>query len=182
VTKYLYQARVVPIGKPWTVHDNQGQPVTWTFDRFRFSDSCARARNIPVCLSHDLDMRIGNLRSLSPNREWWVCFFELNDELGIEFDVGQNVSVGLSWHNDYLNTPRVEEISIVRLGRIPGAEITERMPWFEPKPAPAAAPPPTPAIARQPAAEVIYGGPIIRRNIGKVLAVRDNDGVETVFE
>jgi hypothetical protein len=39
----------------------------------------------------------------------------------------------------------------------------------------------TKSRAPEPDGEVFYGGAIIRRNIGKVLAIRDNDGVETVF-
>jgi hypothetical protein len=53
-------------------------------------------------------------------------------------------------------------------------EEADRMVGPEPPPA---APPP---VAREP--EVLYGGQIIRRNIGKVLAIRDEYGVETVFE
>jgi hypothetical protein len=42
---------------------------------------------------------------------------------------------------------------------------------------------PAPQPAREPVSEVIHnGGVLTRRNIEKVLAIRDNDGVETVFE
>ena len=32
VTKWLYQARVVPMGKPMLIDDNHGRPTTFTFD------------------------------------------------------------------------------------------------------------------------------------------------------
>lgn len=45
-----------------------------------------------------------------------------------QFDPGQNVSVGLKWIDKYASAPSVEELSIVRRGRVPGAEITARHP------------------------------------------------------
>jgi hypothetical protein len=158
---WLYQARVVPIGRPATIRGDGGQPVTWTFDKHHFWESRARASDIPVCLNHDHDLRIGNLRQLTPNREWWVCCFELDDALGLEFDVGQNVSVGLKWFDEDASAPRVEELSIVRRGRIPGAEITHRV---EHKPKPKPAPAPEPAKRREEVVEVInHPQPVIHR-------------------
>jgi hypothetical protein len=89
----------------------------------------ARGWKIPVYLNHDPTLRIGNLRSLTPNRSWWVCDFEVDEDLGVDFEVGQNVSVGLEWFNDDTNFPRMGELSVVRHGRVPGAEITSRVPW-----------------------------------------------------
>ena len=140
MTKYLYQARVLPVGRPTTLPDDAGRPVTFVFDQDNFSLSRSRAHDIPVCIGHDHGLEIGNLRSLTPNLGWWVACFELNDELGIEFEVGQPVSVGLTWHDR--SVPSVEELSIVRRGLVDGAAITHRM--LKPKPNPA----PTPEPAR----------------------------------
>ena len=178
MTKWLYQARLVPIGRPTTVRGDHGQPVTFSFDKHHFSRSCtAAARDIPVCLSHDHSLRVGNLRSLNPNREWWICEFELREDVIQEpFEVGQNVSIGLMWRDR--DFPYVEEVSIVKRGRVPGAEITHRV---ERPPTPKLSPVPTPVPAKPAAAtgggaaagEVFYGGPLIRREgIGQVLGVR----------
>jgi len=149
VTKWLYQARVVPMGKPLLFPDSHGRPTTFTFDEVNFSQSRRNvgAGDIPILLNHDPNLEVGKLRSLNPNREWWICSFELREDVIREpFEVGQNVSVGLGWTEGYVSSPWVGEVSIVRHGRVPGAEITHRMPWFEPKPAPPPAPTPTPAI------------------------------------
>ena len=91
----------------------------------------------------------------------------LDDDLGLEFDVGQNVSVGLTWRDGYASSPDVDELSIVRRGRVPGAEITyrhERPPTPKPPPAPA-----NPPSARE---EIIHGGPVIRRYFETEITVR----------
>jgi hypothetical protein len=184
VTKWLYQARVVPMGKPLLFPDSHGRPTTFTFDEVNFSQSRRNvgAGDIPILLNHDPKLEVGKLRSLNPNREWWICSFELREDVIREpFEVGQNVSVGLGWTDGYVSSPWVGEVSIVRHGRVPGAEITHRMPMPVPAPVPASVRR-TATKRPEPAGEVIYGGAIIRRNIGKVLAIRDNDGVEMVFE
>jgi hypothetical protein len=133
-----YSARVVPVGKPATVRGDQGQPVTFTFDEHDFSVTRAILRNggdIPILLNHIPDLRIGRLRSLEPGRTWWAASFELDEDAAAEFDVGQNVSVGLEWFVEDASGPRrVSELSVVRRGLIPGAEITHRV-ELEPKPA-----------------------------------------------
>lgn len=174
MTKWVYQARVVPIGKPMLVPDGHGQPTTFTFDRFNFSLSQrnAGAGDIPILLDHDPKLEVGKIRSLSPNRDWWVCSFELREDVIREpFDVGQPVSVGLGWARGYETTPWVGEVSIVRNGRVPGAEITARTLMPVPAPAPPAGVPRTATTRPEPPSEVIYGGAPIRRNIGQVTAV-----------
>ena len=73
----------------------------------------------------------------------------------IEFEVGQPVSVGLSYLKIGSGEPYLREVSIVPARAVKGAEITERS---EIKPT---APPPR--ATADPAREVTYGGPIIRR-------------------
>ena len=174
MTKWLYQARVVPMGKPVLFPDQHGRPTTFTFDKFNFSPSQrnAGAGYIPILLTHDPDLEVGKLRSLNANREWWICEFELREDVIQEpFDVGQNVSVGLGWTEGYVSSPWVAEVSIVRHGRVPGAEITHRMPMPVPAPAPTRSSPAAKAASSSPAGEVFHGGPLIRRNIGQVTAV-----------
>ncbi len=173
MTKWVYQARVVPMGKPMLFPDNHGRPTTLTFDEVNFSQSRRNvdAGDIPVLLDHDPKLEVGKLRSLNPNREWWICAFELREDVIREpFEVGQPVSVGLGRTDGYVSSPWLSEVSIVRRGRVPGAEITHRMPMPVPAPAPASVPR-TATKRPEPAREVIYGGPVIRRNIGQVTAV-----------
>ena len=172
MTNYLYQARVVPIGRPVTLPDDHGRLRTWTFDEWNFGRSQRYARDIPVWLNHDPKLEIGRLRQLIPQRDWFVCCFEVDEVHRLDpFDVGQNLSVGLAYHADDPTVPSVGEVSIVRRGRVPGAEMTHRF-EVDPKPASAAAARRTPA--RTAAVEVFYDPPgtIIRRNCGKVLGVR----------
>ena len=160
MTKWVYQARVVPMGKPMLFPDHHGRPTTFTFDKVNFSQSRRNvdAGDIPILLTHDPKLEVGKLRSLNPNREWWICSFELREDVIREpFEVGQNVSVGLGWTDGYVSSPWVSEVSIVRHGRVPGAEITHRMPMPVPAPAPASVPR-TATKRPEPAGEVIYGG------------------------
>jgi hypothetical protein len=159
VSRYLYNARVVPIGKPATIRGYDGQPVTFTFDEFDFSMSRSNARDIPVYIKHDPTLEIGNLHSLTPNREWWVACFEIDPAHGIEFDIGQNVSVGLRWHPDYPDQRRMGELSIVRRGQVPGAQITHRIPAPAPRPAPT--PPPKLTPTRAAPQPVVYRKPSV---------------------
>jgi hypothetical protein len=156
VTRYLYSARVVPVGKPATVRGDQGQPVTFTFDEHDFSVTRTILRtggDIPILLNHNSDLRIGRLRSLESGRTWWAASFELDDTHGVEFDVGQNVSVGLKWFVEDASAPRVSELSVVRRGRIPGAEITHRVAAPALKPAE----PLAPTVARHEAYDAAAG-------------------------
>ena len=164
MTKWLYQARVVPMGKPILFPDNHGRPMTFTFDKVNFSQSRRNvdAGDIPILLAHDPKLEVGKLRSLTPNREWWICSFELREDVIREpFEVGQNVSVGLGWTDGYACSPQVSEVSIVRHGRVPGAEITHRMPMPV---RPSARERARTATKRpEPAGDVIYGGdPLIQ--------------------
>ena len=173
MTKWVYQARVVPMGKTMLLPDSHGRPTMFTFDEVNFSQSRRNvgAGDVPILLDHDPTLEVGKLRSLNPNREWWICSFELREDVIREpFEVGQPVSVGLGWTDGYVSSPWVGEVSIVRHGRVPGAEITHRMPMPVPAPAPAAVPG-TVTKRPEPAGEVIYGGGLIRRNIGQVTAV-----------
>jgi hypothetical protein len=172
VTNYLYEARVVPIGRPVTLPDDHGRPRTWTFDKWNFGRSQRYARDIPVWLNHDPKLEIGKLRQLIPQRDWWVCCFEVDEVHRLDpFDVGQNLSVGLAFPADDPTVPSVGEVSIVRRGRVPGAEITMRVERDPERPSPAAA---RTTTARTAAGEVFYDTPgtIIRRDCGKVLGVR----------
>ena len=118
------------------------------------------------------------------DRDWIWCDFMLGPECpeDIEFDVGQPVSVGLSQLKIGSRGTYLREVSIVRRGAVPGAEITRRWKIPETPPPPARRTPgtwPAGAIVRDlgnGAEEILYphgvGAPIVRRNIGKVLGVR----------
>ena len=83
VTEWVYQARVVPMGKPMLVPDKHGRPTTLTFDNVNLSQSQWHASegDIPILLDHDPKLEVGKLRSLTPNREWWICSFELREDV-----------------------------------------------------------------------------------------------------
>ena len=86
------------MGKPMLLPDSHGRPTTFTFDEVNFSQSRRNvgAGDIPILLDHDPNLEVGKLRSLTPNREWWICSFELREDvIGEPFEVGQPVSVGI---------------------------------------------------------------------------------------
>ena len=155
-TRHALSRWASPCCSPTTTVDQRRSSST----TFNFSQSRRNvdAGYIPVLLDHDPKLEVGKLRSLTPNREWWICAFELREDVIREpFEVGQPVSVGLGWTDGYVSSPWVSEVSIVRRGRVPGAEITHRMPMPVPAPAPASVPR-TATKRPEPAGEVIYGG------------------------
>jgi hypothetical protein len=166
-----------------TFPDDQGQPATFEFDEHHFSYSRRNASHLPILLDHDPELEIGRIDSLWPNSNsaWWMCSFTLNEDLiRTPFELGQNVSIAFAWHPNHPSVPNVGEVSIVRHGRIPGAEITLRY-ESDYKPSPPAATPPPPPAARTAEGER-YHGRVLRRNVGKVLAVTDQHGVRTEFQ
>jgi len=177
----VYSARVVPMRQPTVFPDDHGRPRTFVFDEFNFSRPARTlgsrywAYDVPVLLNHDFDLEIGRTRELSPTRDWWVATLEIDDSHDITFEPGQNVSIGLKWFNDDTTAPRMAELSIVRHGRVPGAEIVS---WVELPPEPRISPPaargedhPPVAAPRQPdgeviqhAATVVYRHPVSARH------------------
>ena len=178
----VYSARVVPMRQPTVFPDDHGRPRTFVFDEFNFSRPARTlgsrywAYDVPVLLNHDFDLEIGRTRELSPTRDWWVATLEIDDSHDIAFEPGQNVSIGLKWFNDDTSAPRMEELSVVRHGRVPGAEVVSRVELPpEPRISPAArgraSDSPSDRFP-EPAGEVTYGdGSVIRRNIGRVISV-----------
>ena len=69
---------------------------------------------------------------------WWEADFLLDPELPNELEVGQPVSVGLSYPKNGSGSTYLREISIVRHGAVKGAAIISRseMPQTPPKPTP----------------------------------------------
>lgn len=65
MTKWVYQARVVPMGKPMLLPDNHGRPTTFTFDDVNFSQS---RRNVGAGDSRSCSITIRNLKSGSSGR------------------------------------------------------------------------------------------------------------------
>ena len=70
------------------------------------------------------------------SRGWWMADLALDPELPNELEVGQPVSVGLSYLRIGSGDPYLREVSIVSAGAIAGAEVTRRSELAAPKPAP----------------------------------------------
>ena len=178
MTKYQYSARILPIGKPVVMPDLKGRwttTLTFTEDHFRLE---RESRNPAKLLLEHAWPSIGKVDSLWRHQGWFIADFTLDPELTVELEVGQPVSVGLSIFEK--GGTYLSEVSVVSRGNVQGAEITMRTALKPQKPTPSL--PAVRATTSPDAGEVIYyGGPLIRRNIGRVLAVRDESGVETVF-
>jgi hypothetical protein len=124
--RYLYDAKLVPIGQPVNLHDEHGRPDFYTFDEKSFEIERTRPSNVNVCLKHDRSKRIGKLTNLIPFRGWWICDFTIDPALRSELRVGQPVSVGLVSLSVGSGVPILSEVSIVRKGAVEGACITSR--------------------------------------------------------
>jgi len=181
VSRYIYTAKLVPIGKPVRIPFQDGSPTelsTFTDKSFELERT---AKTKPeVWINHDRNLRVGKVAALYRHRDWIWCDFMLDRDCpdDIEFQVGQPVSVGLSQLKIGSRGTFLREVSIVRHGAVPGAQITSR---WEIKPEPETAKP-LHGAARASEGEVIYGGATLRRNIGKVVALVDDHGHEWAFE
>lgn len=160
--RYFYDAKLVPIGQPVNIPDEQGRPGLYTFTETSFAIERTRPGNVAVCLKHETSKRIGKLATLIPHRGWWICDFMLDPALRSELKVGQPVSVGLSILSVGSGVPILSEVSIVPRGAVDGACITRRHelksvpipPADKPSTAAAAAPP---RVAARPV-EIIHRG------------------------
>lgn len=183
MTRYQYSARIVPVGRPVVMPMKGGGRERMTFTEESFSIERESRRPIRLLLEHDVLMQIGNVGRVRRQGEWFVADFELQPEITEVLHVGQPVSPGLSVFNS--GGTYISELSVVSHGAIAGAEITSRRALLprqpEPKPpAKLAAAVPTGSDRTGSAGDVFYGGPLIRRNVGRVLSVTEG-GVTTVF-
>ncbi|HEX5585417.1 hypothetical protein [Gaiella sp.] len=158
MSRYIYTAKLLPIGKPVNIPYEDGGRCISTFHDKSFEVERTAKTKPEVWVNHDRDLRIGNVAMLYTHRDWWMCEFMLSREVpaDIEFEVGQPVSVGVSQLQIGSRGMFLREVSIVRHGAVEGAQITSRWEIKET--------PPPPATKRaEPAGEVIYGGPTVRR-------------------
>jgi hypothetical protein len=159
VRRYIYTAKLLPIGKPVKIPCEDGGPCVSTFNDTSFEIERTSKTKPEIWVNHDRDLRIGNVAMLYTHRDWWMCDFMPDRDCpdDIEFEVGQPVSVGLSQLKIGSRGMFLHEVSIVRRGAVEGAEITSRWEIKET--------PPPPATKRaEPAGEVIYGnGQLLRR-------------------
>ncbi len=136
--RYIYEAKLLPIGEPVRIPFDDGTPCaeTLTFNDKSFEIERTSKTKPEIWLNHSRDLRIGKVAMLYTSREgWWCCDFVLDRDVpdDLEFELGQPVSVGISQLKIGSGEPYLREISIVRRGAIEGAEITRR---FEINPAP----------------------------------------------
>ena len=142
MTRYLYSARLVPIGKPVRMQFNDGSPpelMTFTDESFEIERT---SKTKPaICIDHNKDLRIGRVGLLytdggPSSPRWWCADFMLDVDVpdDVKFEVGQSVSVGLSQLKIGSRGTFLDEVSIVPRGAVEGAKITRRF-ALEPKPA-----------------------------------------------
>jgi hypothetical protein len=127
------------------------QPNITTFHGRSFELERTAKTTPEIWVDHDPAIRVGKVWALYTSRGWWMCDMALDPELPNELEVGQPLSVGLSYLRIGSGEPYLREISIVSRGAVPGAEITRRseLPPPAPKPQPT---PAKPLAARAPAA------------------------------
>jgi hypothetical protein len=126
-TRYVYSARLVPVGSPVRIPFLEGggsKVSTFTADAFDL-ERTAKTKP-PVWINHDPELAIGRVVQLytDADREWWCAHFMLDRDVpdDVELEVGQPVSVGLTGQvGTYLS-----EVSVVRHGAVKGAEIIAR--------------------------------------------------------
>jgi hypothetical protein len=173
VSRYIYTAKLVPIGKPVNIPDQETrQPCISTFDDKSFEIERTSKSKPEVWVDHDRNLRVGKVGALYVQRGWHWCDFQLDRDVpdDIEFEVGQPVSVGLSQLKIGSRGTFLMEVSIVRRGAVQGAEITSR--WQIPETPPPPATKRTEPKRTKPVGQVIYGdGTLVRRNMGQVTAV-----------
>jgi hypothetical protein len=133
-TRYLYSARLVPIGTPVRIpYLVGGGSKVSTFTAEDFAIERTAKTKPPVWVAHDRNLGIGRIVQLytDAGREWWCACFAMAREVpdDVEFEVGQPVSVGI--HQGRSGGTYLDEISIVPRSAVKGAEITRRY-AFEP--------------------------------------------------
>ena len=169
---------VIDQGRRWTESIREGALIKPTH------------KTIPVLLSHDESRAVGKIHQLISHNGWWIADFTLDHSQTMScvaldlLRVGAPVSVGYRSlrHDPSLakvgvmqhTVALLQELSILRHGdrpAYPGAEVTY---IYQLKPIARTSPKRTAAAATtsEPAGEVFYGGPLIRRNVGQVLGVR----------
>jgi len=156
VTRWFYEGRLLPFGVPVSIPDGKtGRPNVSTFADGTFELELGSRRKQPILVAHDPSVRVGEVVMLYKSRGWLCCDFMLDPDLPNVLEVGQPLSVGLSYLLIGSGSPFLREISIVPAGAVAGAEIVRRseLPPAKPaKPTPSTPPPnrtttTTPAVA-----------------------------------
>ena len=96
--RYFYSARLVPIGQPVRIPDEKpGRASVSEFHDKSFEIERASKTKPEVWVNHDRAVKVGKVMMLSVNRGWREADFLLDPELPNELELGQPVSVGLSY-------------------------------------------------------------------------------------
>ena len=188
MTEFLYYARLAPLDQTLIVSGKHGRTLEH-FDSSIFALEREQPERVAVLLDHDERRNVGHLDTLFNRNGWLIGTFRLNQRSswsGVAKDrleIGTPVS--LAWEpnamGDFLGDGikrmvcgQLLEVSIVPDGAIRGAEIIRKiaLPQKSRLPSPSPQARPTTSNRVEPAGEVVYGGPLIRRNIGQVLGVR----------
>jgi hypothetical protein len=175
---FLYVARLAPVNRDLIANSPISGVTHEYFERSIFALERKQPERVKVLLDHDERREVGQLAQLTVNRGWLEGVFYLDEtrswsgvaedrlKLGTPVSIAYTSQASSDWKGDGLRRMLVgelHELSIVKHGAIPGAEIIMTIPRRSKPKAP----------QRQAVGEVIYGGPLIRRpGIGQVLGVR----------
>jgi hypothetical protein len=81
--RYLYSARLAPIGKPVNVPFEDGTPSFVTFEADTFELERKSKTKPEIWIDHRRDLRIGKVGAMYTDlrREWWCCDFMLDRDV-----------------------------------------------------------------------------------------------------
>jgi len=64
VSRFIYIARLVPIGKPVNIPEENGTPCYTTFEPNTFETARKSRQQIPICVGHDRNCTVGAVQML----------------------------------------------------------------------------------------------------------------------
>ena len=139
MTRYIYTARLVPLGRAVRIPDadepTRRDVYEFTTESFTLERTSKGRVRIPVLVDHDPALRVGEVGLLYVRRDWFCADFQLDRDIpdDIEFDIGQPISVGIDKLLIGSEGVFLREVSLVSRAAVSGAEIVSRWPIPEPR-------------------------------------------------
>jgi hypothetical protein len=78
VSRYIYTAKLVPIGKAVKIPCEDGGPCVSTFNDKSLEIERTSKTKPEIWVGHDQNLRIGNIAVLYTHQDWWMCDFGLD--------------------------------------------------------------------------------------------------------
>jgi hypothetical protein len=147
--RYLCSARLVPFHKPIVLVDRDEGVLREQFSPFAFAGARQEPGRVRVLVDHADDLELARMSVLVNHRDWLIGDFILDEHVAEHVRPGTPVSIGFDPIETTV-TPSgtrlrecvlLRDVSIVREGAIPGAEIISVM-KLNPVPPPAPRRPP----------------------------------------